>query len=158
MRLNYIYNFSFFSDENVSYFTYSLYNPSIISRFVMSVSGQVQQLTWLDETKQWNLFWSQPRTQCEVYDLCGAFGTCRQTGLPFCNCLTGFKPKSENDWNQSDFSSGCVRKTDLECGNNKEISFLMVKVDSVPPNFVSMAIGGDGECRAACLNSCQCNA
>ncbi|KAJ0825366.1 putative protein kinase RLK-Pelle-SD-2b family [Helianthus annuus] len=158
MRLNYIYNFSFFSDENVSYFTYSLYNPSIISRFVMSVSGQVQQLTWLDETKQWNLFWSQPRTQCEVYDLCGAFGTCRQTGLPFCNCLTGFKPKSENDWNQSDFSSGCVRKTDLECGNNKEISFLMVKVDSVPPNFVSMAVGGDGECRAACLNSCQCNA
>ncbi|KAI7744509.1 hypothetical protein M8C21_006202, partial [Ambrosia artemisiifolia] len=82
----------------------------------------------------------------------------RQTGLPFCNCLTGFKPKSENDWNQSDFSSGCVRKSDLNCGNNKEISFLTVKVASVPPNALSVAIGSDGECRTTCLNSCQCNA
>ncbi|KAL8267322.1 hypothetical protein R6Q59_004666 [Mikania micrantha] len=159
MRSNYIYNFSFVSNENESYFTYYVYNPSIISRFVMDVSGQVQQLTWLEATKQWNLFWAQPRTQCEVYALCGAFGACRQTGLPFCNCLTGFKPKSENDWNQSDFSGGCVRKTNLECGNNKElISFLTVEISKLPPNFKSLAVGSGRECRTNCLNNCGCNA
>ncbi|KAI3714099.1 hypothetical protein L1987_72689 [Smallanthus sonchifolius] len=158
MRLTYIYNFSFITNENESYFTYSVYNPSVISRFVMDVSGQVQQLTWLEATKQWNLFWSQPKTQCQVYAFCGAFGACRQTGLPFCKCLTGFKPKSENDWNQSLFSSGCVRITDLECGNNKEISFVAVEVAKVPPNSVSVAVGSGGECRTNCLNNCRCNA
>ncbi|KAL0001804.1 hypothetical protein SO802_015585 [Lithocarpus litseifolius] len=39
MRVNYIYNFSYVSNENESYFTYSLYNPSNISRFVMDISG-----------------------------------------------------------------------------------------------------------------------
>ncbi|PIA60790.1 hypothetical protein AQUCO_00300363v1 [Aquilegia coerulea] len=32
MRLNFIFNFSYFKNENESYFTYSLYNTSIISR------------------------------------------------------------------------------------------------------------------------------
>ncbi|KAM0059045.1 putative protein kinase RLK-Pelle-SD-2b family [Helianthus debilis subsp. tardiflorus] len=160
MNLNYIYNFTFVSNENESYFIYYVYNTTpIISRFIMSISGQVQQLSWLEQTKQWNLFWAQPRTShCDVYAFCGAFGSCRQTVLPFCNCLTGFIPKSETDWNQSDFSSGCVRKTDLECGNNKEISFLTVKVIKIPRNSVSVAVGSGGECRTNCLNNCQCYA
>ncbi|KAI3714097.1 hypothetical protein L1987_72687 [Smallanthus sonchifolius] len=152
-NINYIYNFSFFANENESYFTYSVYNSSIIPGFAMDVSGQVKQLT-----KQLNLFWAQPRTQCEVYARCGAFGTCRRTLLPFCNCLTGFKPKSEKDWNQSDFSRGCVRKTVFECGNNKQISFLTVKVASVPLNSMSVVVGSGGECRINCLNNCRCNA
>ncbi|KAJ0666914.1 putative protein kinase RLK-Pelle-SD-2b family [Helianthus annuus] len=122
MRLNnidYIYDFSFFSNENESYFTYSVYNSSIIPGFAIDVSGQVQQLT-----KQLNLFWVQPRRRCE-----------------------------------SDFSSGCVRKTDLECEDNKESSgFLMVEVASFPPNYVSVAVGDVGECRTNCLNNCRCNA
>ncbi|KAF7120004.1 hypothetical protein RHSIM_Rhsim13G0132100 [Rhododendron simsii] len=35
MRLNYNYNFSYVDNENESYFTYSMYDPKIISRFVM---------------------------------------------------------------------------------------------------------------------------
>ncbi|KAI3502236.1 hypothetical protein L1887_30268 [Cichorium endivia] len=158
MRLNYIYNFSYDTNENESYFTYSVYNPSTISRFVMDVSGQVQQLTWLEATKEWNLFWSQPRTQCEVYALCGAFGTCRQSGLPFCNCLTGFKPRSESEWNQSDFAGGCLRKTDLRCGRNVEkADFVMITVRNLPPNN-PLVVGSAEECRTNCLNKCSCNA
>ncbi|KAL7608156.1 hypothetical protein Lser_V15G10908 [Lactuca serriola] len=158
MRLNYIYNFSYHTNVNESYFTYSVYNSSIMSRFVIDVSGQVQQLTWLETTKQWNLFWSQPRTQCEVYASCGAFGTCSQSGLPFCNCLTGFNPRSESDWNQSDFSGGCVRKTDLQRRRNVEkLDFLMIAVKNLPPNQ-SVESGSEGECRTTCLNNCSCNA
>ncbi|CAI9275527.1 unnamed protein product [Lactuca saligna] len=81
-----------------------------------------------------------------------------QSGLPFCNCLTGFNPRSESDWNQSDFSSGCVRKTDLQCGRNMEKQdFLKIRVKNLPPNN-SVAVGSAGECRTTCLNDCLCNA
>ncbi|GJX28912.1 G-type lectin S-receptor-like serine/threonine-protein kinase [Tanacetum coccineum] len=158
MKLNFIYNFSFISNENESYFTYSVYNPSIISRFIMDVSGQVQQHTWFEPTRQWVWFWSRPKTQCEVYALCGAFGTCRQAGLSLCNCLTGFKPRSESDWNQSDFSGGCVRKTELQCGRNEEnFDFISIKVRNLPSNKFAVS-GSAGECHTTCMNNCSCNA
>ncbi|KAM0007086.1 putative protein kinase RLK-Pelle-SD-2b family [Helianthus debilis subsp. tardiflorus] len=160
MRLNYIYNFSYVSNENESYFTYSLYNPAIISRFIMDVSGQIKQLSWLDATAQWNLFWSQPRQQCEVYDYCGAFGSCRESGLPFCNCLTGFSPRSQTDWDVNDFSGGCVRKTELQCGRTSErYGFLRVtSAKNKPPNSTSLAVGSSAECESSCMNSCTCKA
>ncbi|CAI9275583.1 unnamed protein product [Lactuca saligna] len=81
-----------------------------------------------------------------------------QSGSPFCNCLTGFNPRSESDWNHSDFSSGCVRKTDLQCGRSTEKQdFLKIMVKNLPPNN-SVAAGNAGECRTTCLNDCFCNA
>ncbi|RXH68098.1 hypothetical protein DVH24_028245 [Malus domestica] len=41
MRLSYVYNFSYGSNKNEGYFTYSLYDPKRIARFVLSTSGQV---------------------------------------------------------------------------------------------------------------------
>ncbi|KAL0399960.1 UNVERIFIED_CONTAM: G-type lectin S-receptor-like serine/threonine-protein kinase [Sesamum radiatum] len=162
MRLNYIYNFSYIDNVNESYFTYSLYNPSIISRFVMDVSGQIKQLSW--DNTDWNLFWSQPRQQCEVYAYCGAFGTCNQNSLPFCDCLQGFKHKSENDWNLKDYSGGCVREMNLQCENNSTNSngrtdkFFVRPYMSLPDNGRSMTVGSAGECESACLNNCSCTA
>ncbi|KAI7981204.1 G-type lectin S-receptor-like serine/threonine-protein kinase [Camellia lanceoleosa] len=75
--------------------------------------GQVQQLTWLESTKQWNVFWVQRDKECEVHDFCGQYGICNNIIQPFCNCLTGFNPKSLNDWNLSDYSGGCVRRTEF---------------------------------------------
>ncbi|XP_042756055.1 G-type lectin S-receptor-like serine/threonine-protein kinase At2g19130 [Lactuca sativa] len=158
MRLNYIYNFSYHMNENETYFTYSLYNSSLVSRFIMDVSGQLQQQMWSESTAEWAMFWSKPKEVCDIYGLCGAFGTCRPTEFPLCNCLTGFKPRSESDWNQTDFSGGCVRKTDLQCGRNTEKQdFLMIRVKNLPPNN-SVAVGSAGECHTTCLNDCFCNA
>lgn len=163
MRANYIYNFSYVSNENESYFTYSLYDPSIISRFVMDISGQIQQLSWLESTKQWNLFWSQPRTQCEVYAFCGPFGICNQQSLPFCSCLKGFQASSSNSWNLSDFSAGCARKTRLQCGNDslangKRDKFLEMPNMKLPDHPQTVAVGSSSECESTCLNNCSCTA
>lgn len=164
MRANYIYNFSYVSNVNESYFTYNLYNTEIISRFIMDYSGQVKQLTWLENTKQWNLFWAQPEQQCEVFSFCGAFGTC-QNSLPFCNCLRGFSVKSEGDWNVSDFSGGCVRNTALQCGNSsdlgkgvKEDRFSVNSQMGLPENGQSVAVGSAAECESTCLGNCSCTA
>ncbi|XVF44506.1 hypothetical protein PTKIN_Ptkin02bG0128700 [Pterospermum kingtungense] len=164
MRLNYIYNFSYVSNENESYFTYSLYNPATISRFIMDVSGQIKQLTWLESGQEWNLFWSQPRQQCEVYAFCGAFGVCNERGLPFCNCLTGFKPKSEADWNLSDYSGGCERITKLQCqaaslaNGKKSDKFLEGPNMVLPKHAQYMTVRSISECESTCLNNCSCTA
>ncbi|CAA2979592.1 receptor-like serine threonine- kinase SD1-8 isoform X1 [Olea europaea subsp. europaea] len=71
MRLNNMYNHSYVDNVNESYYTYSFYNPSIKSRYVMDVSGQIKLTSW--STKEWDFFWFQPRQQCDVYAYCGAF-------------------------------------------------------------------------------------
>ncbi|KAK7272328.1 hypothetical protein RJT34_28847 [Clitoria ternatea] len=163
MRANYIYNFTFVSNENESYFTYSMYNSSIISRFVMDVSGQIKQLSWLEPTQQWNLFWSQPRKQCEVYAFCGSFGSCTENSMPYCSCVSGFEPKSLSDWNLEDHSGGCQRKTKLQCENSNPSNgdkdrFLAIPNMALPKHAQSVGSGIAGECESTCLNNCSCTA
>jgi hypothetical protein len=163
MRSNYIYNFSYINNTNESYFTYSLYNPSTISRFVMDVSGQIKQKTWLSNTNEWNLFWTQPKTQCEVYAFCGAFGSCNQKSLPFCSCLKGFVAKSQNDWNLSDYSGGCKRRTALQCENTnltngQQDRFLTMPSMALPVQPQSVGVESATECEYTCLNNCSCTA
>ncbi|GLT48121.1 hypothetical protein SLA2020_217620 [Shorea laevis] len=163
MRLNYIYNFNYVSNANESYFTYSLYDSSIISRFVMDISGQIKQLSWLESTKQWNLFWSQPRQQCEVYAFCGAFGSCNEKGLPFCNCSQGFDPKRIDEWNLTDYSGGCVRRTPLQCPNatlpnERSDKFWESPNMRLPEHPQAATARSIKECESACLGDCNCTA
>ncbi|CAL5336614.1 unnamed protein product [Camellia sinensis] len=125
--------------------------------------GQLQQLIWWESTQKWNLFFVQPRQQCEVYDFCGQYGICNNIIQPFCNCLTGFNPKSLNDWNLSDYSGGCVRRTELLCGNitaaNQEKDrFREISTTRLPEFPQSVAVGSAAECESSCLNNCSCTA
>ncbi|XP_013738878.2 G-type lectin S-receptor-like serine/threonine-protein kinase At2g19130 [Brassica napus] len=156
MRLNYIYNFSFFSNETESYFTYSLYNHANVSRFAMDVSGQIKQFTWLNNNNQWNLFWSQPRQQCQVYAYCGSFGICNDKSQPFCQCPQGFRPVSQKDWDLKDYSAGCVRSTELQCSRG-EINEFLPLTNVKLPDHNSEEIGSTN-CRSACLGDCSCMA
>ncbi|CAN7090380.1 unnamed protein product [Brassica rapa subsp. narinosa] len=157
MRLNYIYNFSFFSNETESYFTYSLYNHANVSRFAMDVSGQIKQFTWLNNNNQWNLFWSQPRQQCQVYAYCGSFGICNDKSQPFCQCPRGFRPVSQKDWDLKDYSAGCVRNTELQCSRGVINEFLPLTNVKLPDNN-SEGLLGSTSCRSACLGNCSCMA
>lgn len=161
MRLNYIYNFTYIDNENESYFTYSLYTANTTSRFYIDISGQIKQETWLDIPQQWNLFWSQPRQQCEVFAYCGAYAACNQNSRPFCNCLEGFHPGNQNDWDLSDYSGGCVRDSVLECGNSnssEQNRFRTNSQMSLPENRQTVGTRSEGECESACLNNCSCTA
>ncbi|CAK7349981.1 unnamed protein product [Dovyalis caffra] len=163
MRLNYIYNFSYVSNDNESYFTYSVYNKTITSRFVMDYGGQIQQKSWLDSVNQWFLFWSQPKTQCEVYGYCGAFGICNEKSQPFCNCLKGFNPKSREDWDSEVFSGGCERATNLQCGNSSVVNgksdrFFPSDNVKLPANPQTVAARSAQECESTCLSNCSCAA
>ncbi|GLT52412.1 hypothetical protein SLA2020_257570 [Shorea laevis] len=156
MRLNYIYNFNYVSDGEMTFVTYDLYDASIVSRFLVDISGQLRQLSWLESTKQWNVFSVQPRGQCEVYAFCGAFGICNDQSLPSCNCLPGFERHSQEQWNKP-----CMRRTDLQCGNNNNSKglgdgFIMLPKVRPPESPIAVAVQGIDACRLSCLNNCSC--
>ncbi|RID44306.1 hypothetical protein BRARA_I01111 [Brassica rapa] len=158
MRLNYIFNYSFFSNATESYFTYSIYNKANISRLVVDVSGQIRQSSWLNNNNQWNLFWSQPRQQCLVYSYCGSFGICSSKSQPFCQCPRGFRPKSQKDWDLKDYSAGCVRKTELQCSRGVINQFLPLTNVKLPDILEVWGITSFSICGSACLGNCSCMA
>ncbi|KAJ6918083.1 hypothetical protein NC651_012338 [Populus alba x Populus x berolinensis] len=149
---NNILKFSHVSNENESYFTYSV-NTSYLSRFVIRFSGQMQQLTG---SLSRFLFWSYPSDQAEVYGLCGAFGVFNENLSSYdCECLKGFKPLVQKDW-----SSGCVRKSPLQCQNKrsagKEDEFLKISNLTLPANSKTYQKVSAERCRLDCLEICSC--
>ncbi|XP_047271117.1 G-type lectin S-receptor-like serine/threonine-protein kinase At4g03230 [Capsicum annuum] len=161
MRLNYIFNYSYIDNENESYFTYSLYNSSTItSRLEMGVLGQIMQQTWLDGSIDWNLFWAQPRKQCDVYAKCGAFGVCDEANAT-CNCLSGYKPRSDREWISNDYSSGCVRERNLQCDavTDDKDSLWINSIMTLPASQdTNITVGEASQCRSARFNNCSCTA
>ncbi|KAK9274768.1 hypothetical protein L1049_022020 [Liquidambar formosana] len=166
MRLNKIYRYSFVSNENESYFTYSIYGVSVLSRFVMDSSGKIEQLTWMDGIWNWNIFWSQPNMQSEVYALCGAFGVYNENvSTYYCECLKGFEPFSIDETRLNDWSGGCVRKTPLQCengnsnANGKKDGFLKISnMRQLPRNSKSFPAANARRCELACMENCTCTA
>ncbi|KAF3443790.1 hypothetical protein FNV43_RR13480 [Rhamnella rubrinervis] len=159
-----IVDLSYVSNENEIYLTFSVDNSSTIWRFVIDPSGQLKQMKWIPQNG-WDLFWSEPRRQCNVYAVCGVNGRCDERSLSFCNCLRGFEPKSQSDWDLEDYSSGCRRKTKLQCENNittganggKDI-FLQMSGITFPEAGRSVTAATAAECESTCLNDCSCTA
>ncbi|KAK4363488.1 hypothetical protein RND71_018729 [Anisodus tanguticus] len=160
MRSDYLDNYTYTDNENESYFTYSLYYSAITSRLVMDVSGQIKQLTWFNNSTSWNQFWAAPKKQCNVYANCGAFGVCNNANLS-CNCLSGFKPRSDREWNTNDYSGGCVREGKLQCNAITEDNdkFWMSSIMRLPASpDTNITVGAASQCRSTCFNNCSCTA
>ncbi|XP_026418424.1 receptor-like serine/threonine-protein kinase SD1-8 [Papaver somniferum] len=148
LRLNSIYNFSSFN--------FTFYNKSIISRFVMDLSGQMKQLTWSESMHNWTMYWVEPKRFCDVYGVCGPFGNCNQDTQK-CECLPGFTPRSPTNWSLQDSSGGCVRSTPLQCGS-KDV-FSPIPTSKLPDNpQLSTEITSAEACKSACEAKCSCNA
>ncbi|KAJ3670312.1 hypothetical protein LUZ60_010636 [Juncus effusus] len=164
MTENYIYNFTYVNNDNESYFIYSIKPTSgVISRFIMDYTGRIEQLTWVETAKNWILFWSQPRQQCDVYALCGPYGSCNGNQLPYCNCIKGFSAKSNKNFDLEDYSDGCVRNTPLQCETKdptkgKADKFYTMPNTYYPDNGQSVHAGNVQECESACLKNCSCTA
>nr|DAD23113.1 TPA_asm: hypothetical protein HUJ06_024576 [Nelumbo nucifera] len=163
MTSSYFYSFSYVSDAKENYFTYTVKDPSVLSRFVIDLSGQIRQYTWVNTSQQWLLLWSRPNDRCDAYSLCGPFGSCNPRSLAFCDCLQGFEPRRPMDWNLSDWSGGCMRKTPLLCETNNSVNteedgFLMMRDMHFPTNSEKLSVASAENCESACLSNCSCSA
>uniref|UniRef100_A0ACD5WIM2 Uncharacterized protein n=1 Tax=Avena sativa TaxID=4498 RepID=A0ACD5WIM2_AVESA len=160
-----LYTFGYVDGVDESYFVYDVKDDAVVTRFVVDVTGQVKFLTWVESAAEWMLFWSEPKAQCDVYALCGAFASCVENELPSCRCLRGFSERRPRAWMQGDHAAGCVRDTALQrCGavtpkgKNEDRFYTMpdVKLPSSEQGVVAAASARD--CELACLGNCSCTA
>ncbi|KAL1823103.1 hypothetical protein ACET3Z_009881 [Daucus carota] len=164
MGKKFLFNFNYTTTETEVYFTYSLINTSpYIARFIMDYTGQIKQLTWLDNVQKWFLIWSEPKTQCEVNAYCGAYGVCNAMVFPVCDCLPGFKGRFEKSWSLRDYSGGCERITKLEhgeanTGNLKADIFGEYRYMKLPDNPQLVSAGNATDCKSICLSRISCTA
>ncbi|KAF5448892.1 hypothetical protein F2P56_029387 [Juglans regia] len=156
-------NFSFVSDENESYFTYSVGTNYSRYMFVLEPSGKIQLLTWSDGPWNWTVTWSRPESPSEVYALCGKFGVYQENFSNPCACLKGFEGFPIEDRAQDDWSGGCVRKSPLQCENGTNANgqkdwFLKIPNVRLPINPKAYPAANAKRCEFACMNVCSCPA
>ncbi|GLJ32946.1 hypothetical protein SUGI_0663540 [Cryptomeria japonica] len=157
-----LYNISVETANSGFYVTYtSIAIKNVLSRSVLVKSGGMQLYALLDDAK-WTLLWSQPRDQCAVYGLCGAYGICNSNNLQFCSCVEGFTPKDTRAWYSRDsWSIGCVRQSPLNCGaeNGSSDGFLELSV-TFPDAYSasSYPVTTKEDCQKVCLLNCSCTA
>ncbi|XP_074575388.1 G-type lectin S-receptor-like serine/threonine-protein kinase B120 [Curcuma longa] len=167
MISTYLYGFrlSDFRQEQKMYFYYNANDN--LHRYVLKWNGTVEHLIWQDDTGVWSRYWEAPTTECEVYNKCGNYGSCSDENTPICSCLKGFVPAVEEEWKRGNWSSGCVRRTALQCPSNSSSSkeeeeddgFLKIERVKLPDSSDWDTNANDeDECRDACLSNCSCRA
>ncbi|KAH0458921.1 hypothetical protein IEQ34_011735 [Dendrobium chrysotoxum] len=149
-------SFGFVDKPNNIYFSYESANKSVMTLINLDPSGGLQRLVWLGG--QWKEYWRMPVDRCDKYGTCGPFGVCNvHDPEGVCRCLQGFEPRNLVDWTLRDYSSGCKRKTTLDCSERVDG---FVNVSGVKPpdtENVTVAAGlGLRDCNAFCLGKCSC--
>lgn len=151
-------NFEFFVDQDHDvYYSFFIENKNLFSRLIVSPDGFLQRFTWIEANKIWNPFWYAPKDQCDDYGECGPFGICDTNASPVCQCMRGFEPKDPQAWSLRDGSGGCVRKTELQCSEDKFLQLKNMKLPDTTTSFVDYNMTLK-ECEAFCSRNCSCTA
>nr|AAS94114.1 S-locus glycoprotein [Raphanus sativus] len=154
-KWSYMYNFTENSEE-VAY-TFLMTNNSFYSRLTLSPSGYFQRLTLNPSTVDWNVFWSSPNHQCDMYRMCGPYSYCDVNTSPSCNCIQGFNPENVQQWALRISISGCIRRTRLSCSGDGFTRMKNMKLPETAMAVVDRSIGVK-ECKKRCLSNCNCTA
>ena len=159
LNINPLYSYSFVSNKDEVYYTFHMRNSSLFSRLVLNqTSNLIERYIWAAAGKKWSKYTFVPKDDCDTYNLCGVYGNCIISASPVCQCLEGFKPKSQETWNPDEWSKGCVRKTQLSCQDKVGFKkFVGLKLPDTA-NFWRNGSMNLEECRVKCLNNCSCTA
>uniref|UniRef100_A0A0D9V6J6 Receptor-like serine/threonine-protein kinase n=1 Tax=Leersia perrieri TaxID=77586 RepID=A0A0D9V6J6_9ORYZ len=158
------FTFKVVSSHDETYYSYSIRDPSLLSRFAVdAVAGQVQRFVWINGA--WSSFWYYPTDPCDGYAKCGAFGYCDTATSAQCSCLPGFQPRSPQQWGLRDNSGGCVARTNLTCGSGAgagaggdgfwSVNRMKLPVATNATVYAGMTLE---QCRQVCLGNCSCRA
>ncbi|GKV51533.1 hypothetical protein SLEP1_g58178 [Rubroshorea leprosula] len=152
------FTYNLVSNEEEVYYIFSLKNKSPITRLIVNqTTSRVERYFWNEDTQTWTVSNHIPSDDCDIYGTCGAYGNCVSTALPPCQCLRGFKPKSQEE-SSVDWLQGCVRNKPLDCHTGD--GFIKVgglKLPDTAHSWVNKSMNLK-ECRAKCLENCSCMA
>ena len=141
---------------------FNLRNRSDFAAFKLNSMGKWSITCWQHQKKAGAWTFPLGDIECSVYGLCGAFGSCDRNSSPVCNCLRGFEPRSLEEWNKNNWTSGCVRKAPLQCeslrngGEAKQQDGFMKLANMKVPDFAERFDLLEDQCRTQCLENCSC--
>ncbi|KAI4313831.1 hypothetical protein L6164_026780 [Bauhinia variegata] len=118
MDASYLNAFDLKEDVNqgTASLAYNTYSSSTVSNMIILPEGVLKIMRWNpNKSIDWCADWEAPKRACDIYGTCGAFGVCRNNRTPICTCLKGFVPKSTEEWSKENWTSGCVRRSELFC-------------------------------------------
>ncbi|KAK3001547.1 hypothetical protein RJ639_021229 [Escallonia herrerae] len=136
---------------------FELTDRSVPTRITLEATGKHSRYVLNKGSSEWAAMYTTPSV-CEEYGKCGPNGICRVDKMPMCECVQGFVPRSQSQWDVLDWSSGCLRRTPLDC--QKGEGFVTLRDLKLPDllNF-SLSKGMNHEqCREECLKNCSCTA
>ena len=114
----------------------------------------------LDKNGNWSVIWSSSVNKCDPKGLCGLNGFCTNIGgEAICSCIPGFASVNQGKW-----SSGCERNFTAESCKSKDgsINYTMEPISNIEWEFINsfsiLTLVTKEECRAACLEDCNCEA
>ncbi|KAJ0044436.1 hypothetical protein Pint_04387 [Pistacia integerrima] len=153
--LNSVFIPSLVQKEDELYFTYEPFKNTVITILKMNQSGKMQRLVWHAMKTEWRVLYSWPFDVCDNYAECGANGNCRISKTPICECLKGFVPKPQDEW-ESTQTRQCVKKLPSDCQSDE--GFLKLPRMKLPDIGWSNKSMNLKECKAACTKNCSCRA
>ncbi|XP_074380827.1 G-type lectin S-receptor-like serine/threonine-protein kinase At4g27290 isoform X6 [Apium graveolens] len=158
---NEIYTSKFVITETEAYFVSHLVNTSEsspITRLTLSPGGIPTRYVWNREKSEWTQYLTLLVIDCDRYGICGPNGVCNVNKSPRCECMEGFDPKSPEDWAQGDWTDGCSRKVQLECGKGDGfLKYTGIKLPDTRWSWYNMSMDLV-ECEEKCLKDCNCTA
>ncbi|CDY40948.1 BnaCnng09910D [Brassica napus] len=151
-------------EKGTASFSYSQLRNYKLSYVTLTSEGKMKIL-WSDG-KNWTLHFAAPVSSCDLYGACGPFGLCLRTSTPKCVCMKGFVPKSDEEWRQRNWTSGCVRHTKLSCQANSSAKtqgkeadiFYHMKHVKTPDMYQFASFLNAEQCHQGCLGNCSCTA
>ncbi|CAN7118951.1 unnamed protein product [Brassica rapa subsp. narinosa] len=123
------------NSEEVAY-TFLMANQSIYSRLKISELGYLYRFTWIPPSWGWNIFWTLPTDDCDIYE-------------------SWFDPKNRQQWDLREGSDGCVRRTPLSCSGNGFSLLKNMKLPDTKMPVVDRMIDAK-KCKERCLSDCDC--
>ncbi|CAL0334378.1 unnamed protein product [Lupinus luteus] len=141
-------------DDGTVYFSCDSTDQYDFRTVALSPEGLFETASWKNKKKiSSDVFHG---TNCNQYGVCGAFGSCDWQTSPVCSCLSGYEATNVEEWNNKNWTSGCVRKVPLQCGNEvRRDSFLKLEKMKVP-DYLQKSASLENECSAQCLQNCSC--
>ncbi|KAK9063014.1 hypothetical protein SSX86_016884 [Deinandra increscens subsp. villosa] len=155
---NSVLTHEFVFDDKEVYYRYELVNSSAPSIVYVNPEGSFLRLNWVNRTQEWLPYWNAIIDMCSRLSVCGPNGRCNPNSSPACSCMEGFVPQNPDEWSASEWSSGCRRRTPLDCPNAEGFRvFKNIKLPDTRRSWYnrSMTLG---ECATACKRNCSCTA
>ena len=142
------------NQDEISYW-YEPYNRPSIMTLKLNPSGVVTRQLWNEDSNEWDELFSIPDDYCGKYGYCGANTICGPDQKPMCQCLEGFRLKSQ--FNQTG-PIKCERSHSSECIKGDKF----IELDNIKaPDFIEVSLNQSmnlQQCAAECLKNCTCKA